>query len=199
MSNSFIKINTLSVSKDLSDFVKNELLPGLDVNEKDFWDGFDKSINELAPINKKLLEIRETLQSEIDLWLKKHRHEKFNSEQYKNFLKEIGYLKEEEDDFQIDTKNLDIEISKIAGPQLVVPIMNSRYTLNAANARWVSLYDSLYGTDLIESEDTGSQKYDPLRGQEVIKYARNFLNDHFPIKDIHWLSLIHISEPTRPY
>ncbi len=186
MSDSFIKINTLSVSKDLADFVKNELLTGLDINEKDFWDGFDKNINELAPINKKLLENRETLQSEIDLWLKKNKNEEFNHLEYKNFLKEIGYLKEEGNDFKIDTKNLDSEISSIAGPQLVVPIMNSRYTLNAANARWVSLYDSLYGTDLIESEETGSQKYDPLRGQEVIKFARNFLNDHFSINEIHW-------------
>ena len=186
MGDSFIKINTLSVSKNLADFVKNELLTGLDVNEKDFWDGFDKSINELAPINKKLLEVRETLQSEIDLWLKKNRNGEFNHQEYKNFLKEIGYLKEEGNDFKIDTKKLDSEISSIAGPQLVVPIMNSRYTLNAANARWVSLYDSLYGTDLIESEETGSQKYDPLRGQEVIRYAREFLNDHFSINEIHW-------------
>ena len=186
MSDSFIKINTLSVSKNLANFVKNELLAGLDVNEKDFWDGFDKSINELAPINKKLLEVRETLQSEIDLWLKKNRNGEFNHKEYKNFLKEIGYLKDEGNDFKIDTKKLDNEISSIAGPQLVVPIMNSRYTLNAANARWVSLYDSLYGTDLIESEETGSQKYDPLRGQEVIRYAREFLNDHFSINEIHW-------------
>ncbi len=186
MSDSFIKINTLSVSKNLADFVKNELLAGLDVNEKDFWDGFDKSINELAPINKKLLEVRETLQSEINLWLKKNRNGEFNHQEYKNFLKEIGYLKEEGNDFKIDTRNLDSEISSIAGPQLVVPIMNSRYTLNAANARWVSLYDSLYGTDLIESEETGSQKYDPLRGQEVIRYAREFLNEHFSINEIHW-------------
>ncbi len=186
MSDSFIKINSLSVSKNLADFVKNELLAGLDVKEKDFWDGFDKSINELAPINKKLLETRETLQSEIDLWLKKNRNGEFNHQEYKNFLKEIRYLIDEGSDFKIDTKNLDSEISSIAGPQLVVPIMNSRYTLNAANARWVSLYDSLYGTDLIESEETGSQKYDPLRGQEVIKYARNFLNDHFSINGIHW-------------
>ncbi|MDC2984185.1 malate synthase G [Candidatus Pelagibacter sp.] len=186
MSDVFIKINTLSVSKNLADFVKNELLPGLEINEKDFWDGFDKTINELTPINKKLLEIRETLQSEIDLWLKKNRNREFNHEEYKNFLKEIGYLIEEGNDFKIDTKKLDSEISSIAGPQLVVPIMNSRYTLNAANARWVSLYDSLYGTDLIESEETGSQKYDPLRGQEVIRFARNFLNDHFSINGIHW-------------
>ncbi|MDC3060523.1 malate synthase G, partial [Candidatus Pelagibacter sp.] len=125
-------------------------------------------------------------QSEIDLWLKKNRNGEFNHVEYKNFLKEIGYLIDEGSDFKIDTKNLDSEISSIAGPQLVVPIMNSRYTLNAANARWVSLYDSLYGTDLIESEETGSQKYDPLRGQEVIRFARNFLNDHFSINEIHW-------------
>ena len=93
MSNSFIKINTLSVSKNLADFIKNELLPGLDINEKDFWDGFDKSINELAPINKKLLETRETLQSEIDLWLKKNRNEKFNHEEYKKFLKKNRIFK----------------------------------------------------------------------------------------------------------
>ncbi len=189
MSDSFVRINSLSVSKNLADFVKNELLEELDVKEKDFWDGFDKSINELAPINKKLLETRETLQSEIDLWLKKNKNGEFNHQKYKNFLKEIGYLKEEGNDFKIDTKNLDREISSIAGPQLVVPIMNSRYTLNAANARWVSLYDSLYGTDIIESEETGSQKYDPLRGQEVIKFARSFLNDHFSINGIHWIDI----------
>ncbi len=176
----------MSVSKILADFIKNELLPGLDIKEKEFWDGFEKNINELAPINRKLLETRETLQSEIDLWLKKNKNENFNKKNYKNFLIEIGYLKKEGKDFTIDTKNLDEEISSIAGPQLVVPIMNARYTLNAANARWVSLYDSLYGTDIIESEETGSQKYDPLRGQEVIKYARKFLNDYFPISNIHW-------------
>ncbi len=189
MNNSFVKINTLSVSKNLAEFVKKELLPGLDIGDKDFWEGFEKSINELAPKNKKLLETRETLQSEIDLWLKKNRDAEIDYKKYKNFLKEIGYLKEEGDDFMIETKNLDKEISSIAGPQLVVPIMNSRYTLNAANARWVSLYDSLYGTDIIESEETGSQKYDPLRGQEVIKYSRNFLNNHFPIKDIDWKNI----------
>ncbi len=186
MNDSFVKINTLSVSKNLAEFVEKELLPGLNINVEEFWDGFEKSVNELAPKNKKLLETRETLQSEIDLWLKKNRNSEIDYKKYKKFLKEIGYLKEEGEDFIIETKNLDKEISSIAGPQLVVPIMNSRYTLNAANARWVSLYDSLYGTDIIESEETGSQKYDPLRGQEVIKYARNFLNSHFPIKGNDW-------------
>ncbi len=189
MNNSFIAINNLSVSKNLAEFVEKELLPGLDISNKEFWDGFEKCISELVPRNKKLLETRETLQSEIDLWLKKNRSDEIDYKKYKNFLRQIGYLKEEGEDFTIDTKNLDEEISSIAGPQLVVPIMNSRYTLNAANARWVSLYDSLYGTDIIESEETGSQKYDPLRGQEVIKYARNFLNNHFPIKDIDWKNI----------
>ena len=189
MNNSFVKINSLSVSKNLADFVEKELLPGLNISDKEFWDGFEKSIYELAPKNRQLLEIRETLQSEIDLWLKKNRSDEIDYKKYKKFLRDIGYLKEEGEDFIIETKNLDEEISKIAGPQLVVPIMNSRYTLNAANARWVSLYDSLYGTDIIESEETGSQKYDPLRGQEVIKYARNFLNNHFPIKDIDWKNI----------
>ncbi len=189
MNNSFIAINSLSVSKNLAEFVEKELLPGLDISNKEFWDGFEKCISELVPKNKKLLETRETLQSEIDLWLKKNRSDEIDYKKYKNFLRQIGYLKEEGEDFTIDTKNLDEEISSIAGPQLVVPIMNSRYTLNAANARWVSLYDSLYGTDIIESEETGSQKYDPLRGQEVIKYARNFLNNHFPIKDIDWKNI----------
>ncbi len=186
MTNSFVKINSLSVSKDLADFVNMELLQGLNITQKEFWDGFDRSVNELAPINKKLLETRDTLQSEIDLWLKKNRGDKYNHQNYKNFLRDIGYLKEEGKDFTIETKNLDKEISTIAGPQLVVPIMNSRYTLNAANARWVSLYDSLYGTNIIESEETGSQKYDPLRGQEVIKFAKNFLNEHFAITNLHW-------------
>ena len=189
MNNSFIKINSLSVSKNLAEFVERELLPGLDIDYKEFWDGFEKSINALAPKNKRLLETRETLQSEIDLWLKKNRNGEIDYKKYKEFLREIGYLKDEGEDFVIETQNLDKEISSIAGPQLVVPIMNSRYTLNAANARWVSLYDSLYGTDIIESEETGSQKYDPLRGQEVIKYARNFLNNHFPINDIDWKNI----------
>ena len=126
------------------------------------------------------------MQQEIDLWHKKNKSIKFNYEEYENFLIEIGYLKKEGPDFKIKTENLDEEISSIAGPQLVVPIMNARYSLNAANARWVSLYDSLYGSDIIESEESGSERYDPLRGQEVIKYTRDFLNKYFPIKDLNW-------------
>ena len=108
-----------------------------------------------------------------------------NLEEYKKFLKEIGYLKEVGPDFKIKTNNVDEEITSIAGPQLVVPIMNEGYALNAANARWMSLYDSLYGTDVIEeSEDSASQRYDPLRGEMVIKYGRNFLERYFPLENL---------------
>ena len=186
MKEKFIKINNLSVDKILADFIDNELLPGTNISPKKFWDGFDKVVHELAPKNKELLEIRETIQKEIDLWHKKNKFEDFNLKDYKKFLKDIGYLKEEGSEFKIETKNLDTEISSIAGPQLVVPIMNARYSLNAANARWMSLYDSLYGTDVIESEESGSEKYDPLRGEQVINYARDFLNKHFPINGISW-------------
>ena len=169
MREQYIKIQNLSVAKELADFVKNELLPDTDVSADEFWKGFDKVVHDLAPKNRKLLEFRETLQQEIDLWHKKNRGKELDYNKYKNFLEEIGYLKNEGEDFKISTKNLDEEISNIAGPQLVVPIMNSRYSLNAANARWVSLYDSRYGSNIIESEESGSEKYDPLRGQEVIK------------------------------
>ena len=186
MKEKFIKINNLSVDKILADFIDNELLLGTNISTKKFWDGFDKVVHELAPKNRELLEIRETIQKEIDLWHKKNKFEDFNLEDYKKFLKDIDYLKEEGSEFKIETKNLDTEISSIAGPQLVVPIMNARYSLNAANARWMSLYDSLYGTDVIESEESGSEKYDPLRGEQVINYARDFLNKHFPINGISW-------------
>jgi len=186
MKEKFIKINNLSVDKILADFIDNELLLGTNISPKKFWDGFDKVVHELAPKNRELLEIRETIQKEIDLWHKKNKFENFNIKDYKKFLKDIGYLKEEGSGFKIETKNLDTEISSIAGPQLVVPIMNARYSLNAANARWMSLYDSLYGTDVIESEESGSEKYDPLRGEQVINYARDFLNKHFPINGISW-------------
>ena len=123
------------------------------------------------------------MQKKIDDWHKKNKGDEFNLDKYKKFLYKIGYLKEEGPDFSIDTENVDDEITKIAGPQLVVPIMNARYALNAANARWMSLYDSLYGTDIIEqSEDSVSGRYDPLRGEMVIKYARDFLDKYFPLK-----------------
>ena len=129
------------------------------------------------------------MQKKIDEWHIKNKGNEINIEEYKKFLKEIGYLKDEGPDFKIETKNVDEEISKIAGPQLVVPIMNARYALNAANARWVSLYDSLYGTDIIESEEGGSERYDPNRGQEVIKYVREFFDKYIPINGTSWKNI----------
>ena len=183
------KISNLKVSENLENFVKNELLKGTDILPDVFWDKFDKVVHELAPINSQLIKKREILQKKIDEWHLKRRGDNFNLEEYKKFLNEIGYLAEKSGDFKIETKNIDPEISTIAGPQLVVPIMNERYALNAANARWVSLYDSLYGTDVIESEEGGSERYDPARGQEVIRYVRNFLDEHVPINGTSWKSI----------
>ena len=193
MKDQFIKIKNLSISKKLVEFVNSELLNDTELSPESFWKGFDKVVHELAPKNRELLEKREILQKKIDLWHKKNKFEKFDIEKYQNFLKEINYLKEEGPNFKIKTKNLDQEISSIAGSQLVVPIMNARYSLNAANARWMSLYDSLYGTDVIDSEESGDEKYNPQRGGEVIKYARNFLNKFFPINKIHWKDITGLS------
>jgi malate synthase len=137
----------------------------------------------------KTIEKREILQKKIDDWHIKNRGAEIKIEEYKKFLKEIDYLKDEGSDFKIETSNVDDEIAQIAGPQLVVPIMNARYTLNAANARWVSLYDSLYGTNIIESEEGGSERYDPNRGQEVIKYVREIFDKCVPIEGTSWKNI----------
>ena len=179
----------LKVSEVLLSFVNTELLKDTGISPEKFWSGFEKAVHELAPKNKELLEIRENLQKKIDDWHIKNKGIEIKIEEYKKFLTEIGYLKEEGPDFKIETKNVDDEINEIAGPQLVVPIMNARYTLNAANARWVSLYDSLYGTNIIESEEGGSERYDPLRGQEVIKYVREFFDKHIPIEGTSWKNI----------
>ena len=187
MKEQYTKIENLSVSNKLLNFINNELLKNTKISSEKFWEGFDRAIHELAPKNKELLQIREDLQKKIDNWHIKKKGSEINLGEYKNFLKEIGYLKEVGPDFKIKTKNVDEEITSIAGPQLVVPIMNERYSLNAANARWMSLYDSLYGTDVIEqSEDSTSQRYDPLRGEMVIKYGRDFLEKYFPLENFNW-------------
>ena len=187
MTNSYINIGNLKVSQNLANFVNTELLNGTNLTPEKFWEGFDKVVHELAPKNKELIDIRKDLQNKINNWHKLNKGNEINLEDYKNFLKEIGYLREEGPDFEIQTKNVDDEITSIAGPQLVVPIMNARYALNAANARWMSLYDSLYGTDVIEeSEDSMSQRYDPERGELVIKYGREFLDTHFTLNDFSW-------------
>ena len=190
MKEQYTKIHNLSVSNKLLNFVNEELLKDTNISSEKFWEGFDKVVHELAPKNKELLKIREDLQKKIDDWHIANKGNDINLEEYKKFLKEIGYLKEVGPDFKIKTKNIDEEISSIAGPQLVVPIMNERYALNAANARWMSLYDSLYGTDVIEqSEDSVSERYDPQRGQDVIKYVREFLDKHIPIENTSWKNI----------
>ncbi|MDA1166847.1 MAG: malate synthase G [Proteobacteria bacterium] len=187
MKEKYISINNLKVSEILFNFINDDLLKNTKIAKEDFWKGFDKAVHELAPINKDLLKKRDIIQKQIDEWHIKNKGNQINLEEYKNFLHEIGYLKKVGVDFKIETKNVDDEISKIAGPQLVVPIMNARYALNAANARWMSLYDSLYGTDAIEqSEDSVSERYDPLRGEMVIKYGREFLDKFFPLENLSW-------------
>jgi malate synthase len=190
MKKKYTKVHNLSVSNDLLDFINNDLLKGTKISTEKFWKGFDTMVHELAPKNKKLIKIREDMQKKIDSWHLNNKGNKINLDEYKKFLREIGYLKEVGPDFKIKTKNVDEEITSIAGPQLVVPIMNERYALNAANARWMSLYDSLYGTDIIEqSEDSVSERYDPQRGQEVIKYVREFLDKIVPIEATSWKSI----------
>tara|TARA_B100000427_G_scaffold328676_1_gene342388 strand:- start:59 stop:2242 length:2184 start_codon:yes stop_codon:yes gene_type:complete len=192
----YIKIKNLSVSKILFDFINNELLKGIDIKKDKFWNDFSKVVNELTPKNKKLLETREKLQKSIDTYHLERKNEKLNLKVYEKFLKKIGYLKKSSSNFKILTKNVDKEISSICGPQLVCPISNARFLLNAANARWVSLYDSLYGTDIIP-ETHGALKgktYNPIRGKRVIEYARNLLDKYIPMNDKSWKNLNEIPE-----
>ena len=189
MNKKYQNVNNLKVSDEFLSFVNDELLKETSISPEKFWQGFDNIVHELSPLNKKLIEKREILQKKIDDWHIKNRGGEIKIEEYKKFLKEIDYLKDEGSDFKIETSNVDDEIAQIAGPQLVVPIMNARYTLNAANARWVSLYDSLYGTNIIESEEGGSERYDPNRGQEVIKYVREFFDKCIPIEGTSWKNI----------
>jgi malate synthase len=191
MAKKYISLGQLSIASKLLDFVNNELLPGTGVTKESFWTGLDKCAHELVPKNRKLLEFRENLQKKIDIWHRDRKGEKIDIKEYSNFLIEIGYLKKEGEKFQIETKNVDSEISSIAGPQLVVPVMNARYSLNAANARWGSLYNALYGTDVI-SDSNGAErgkKYNHIRGEKVIKYARNILDAHVPLQKGSWKNI----------
>ncbi len=189
MSISYKNIYKLKVAENLLSFVNDELLKDTGINPEKFWLGFDEAAHELTIKNKELIKKREHIQKRIDQWHIENKGKEFKLDQYKKFLKQINYIIDEGEDFDIETDNVDDEITKIAGPQLVVPIMNARYTLNAANARWVSLYDSLYGTNIIESEEGGSERYDPLRGQEVIKYVREFFDKHIPLDGTSWKSI----------
>jgi len=191
MAKKYVYLGKLSISSKLLNFVNDELLPGTGVTKENFWSGLDKCAHELAPKNRKLLEFRENLQKKIDVWHRDKKAEKIDIKEYSTFLSEIGYLKKEGEKFIIETKNVDSEISSIAGPQLVVPVMNARYSLNAANARWGSLYNALYGTDVI-SESNGAErgkKYNHIRGEKVIEYARNILDAYVPLQKDSWKNI----------
>ena len=176
---------SLKISSDLKDFLEGEVLPGLDINANTFWKSFESIVNEFAPRNKELLEKREDIQSTIDKWHLDRKGEQHNHDEYKKFLEEIGYIAPRSPDFLITTDNVDPEIKTIAGPQLVVPVMNARFALNAANARWGSLYDALYGTDVISENDGAKREggYNPVRGDKVIEFAKNFLDETIPLEE----------------
>lgn len=179
----YVKVGNLQVATVLYEFINEEGLPKSNLNQSQFWDDFEKLIYDLAPKNKELLARRDEIQNKINSW---HRENKdFNFAEYQSFLQEIGYLEDEVEDFQVTTEGVDDEIAVQAGPQLVVPVDNARYAINAANARWGSLYDALYGTDAI-SEEGGAQRggdYNQVRGEKVIAFARDFLDQAAPLKD----------------
>ena len=179
----YVKSGDLQVAKELYDFINSEALQESQVDQKQFWAGFEKIITDLTPKNKELLAKRDELQTKINRW---HRDNKeFNFHRYKAFLEDIGYLQPEPEDFRISTEGADDEIAVKAGPQLVVPVDNARYAINAANARWGSLYDALYGTDVISDEGGAKAQggYNPERGEKVIAFARNFLDESIPLQD----------------
>ncbi len=176
-----ININNLQVDEQLLKFINEEIIPGTNINVDNFWDGFAKTVNDLAPINKKLLEKRDQIQKKIDKWHLSNKGAAFDKNKYLSFLKSINYIVEEKEDFKIITSNVDEEITTIAGPQLVVPVDNARYTLNAANARWGSLYDTLYGTDAISKKNKNQEK-----AKKVIDYVRDFLDKILPIDQGSW-------------
>ena len=176
--------NGLKVSSTLLDFINNEAIPKTNINIDKFWSKFSDAVHELSPINKALIQKRESIQKQIDEWHKTNKGKNLNKIEYVNFLKSIGYLIEQKDDFNIETTDVDEEISSIAGPQLVVPVDNARYALNAANARWGSLYDALYGTDVISGNIEKS--WDKERAKKVINFVRDFLDERFPLMQTKW-------------
>ena len=188
----YITRGSLNIHNDLDRFLKEEVLTGLDITREEFWEKFEEILSKFHHRNKDLLMKRSFLQDQISTW---HKNNEFSLEEYKRFLEEIGYLEEVPDDFKITTDNTDPEISSIPGPQLVVPIMNARFALNATNARWGSLYDALYGSDVISEDGGASSKgpYNEIRGNKVIEFSKQFLDDCFPIKDFSYKDIINIS------
>ncbi|MGE2717227.1 malate synthase G [Mycolicibacterium litorale] len=178
-----VTVGNLRVARVLYDFITNEALPGTDLDPDSFWSGVDKVVADLTPRNQELLARRDELQAQLDKWHRQRAIGPHDADEYKQFLVDIGYLQPDPGDFTITTTDVDDEITSTAGPQLVVPILNARFALNAANARWGSLYDALYGTDVI-SEDDGAEKgsgYNRVRGDKVIAYAREFLDGAVPL------------------
>lgn len=176
----YVNVGKIKVEKNIYDFFSKEVVPEAELDVEKFWSDFEQIVLDFTPRNRELLEKRQDLQDKIDAWYKEN---DFEPEAYKAFLEEIGYLEEEVEDFEINVENVDEEIASIAGPQLVVPINNARYAINAANARWGSLYDALYGSDII-SEDGGAEKgtsYNPVRGNKVIAMCREFLDESAPL------------------
>ena len=183
-----VSVGNLRVAQVLYDFVNNEALPGTDIDPDSFWAGVDKVVTDLQPQNQDLLARRDQLQAQIDKYHRQHVIEPLDPEGYREFLTEIGYLQPEPADFTITTAGVDDEITTTAGPQLVVPVLNARFALNASNARWGSLYDALYGTDVIPESD-GAEKgtsYNRVRGDKVIAYARKFLDEAVPLASGSW-------------
>ena len=181
---SIIEKNGLRISSNLFNFINNEVIPGTDIQPNNFWNNFEKVVHALAPVNKDLIDKRESIQKKIDEWHVKNKDKDFNKKEYTEFLKSISYIIEEKEDFKIETANVDSEISSIAGPQLVVPVDNARYALNAANARWGSLYDALYGTDVISGEK--GKEFNKDRAYKCIAYVRNFLDQVAPVEKFSW-------------
>ena len=184
----------LKINSILYEFINKEVIPNTDINIDEFWIKFSDVVHELSPINKDLILKRENIQKKIDEWHKLRKGKDFNKIEYINFLKSIKYIIKEEDDFKIETTKVDDEISSVAGPQLVVPVDNARYALNAANARWGSLYDALYGTDVIPGKIDKS--WDRKRAEKVISFVRNFLDENFPLSGTSWkkISKIQLEE-----
>ena len=176
--------NGLKVNSTLLKFINNEVIPNTNINVDNFWSKFSDVVHELSPVNKALIQKREAIQKKIDEWHKLNKGKVFDKFEYISFLKSIGYLIDEKDDFNIETSDVDKEISSIAGPQLVVPVDNARYALNAANARWGSLYNALYGTDVISGEI--GKNWDKERAKKVINYVKNFLDERFPLQQSKW-------------
>ncbi|MDC0952443.1 malate synthase G [Pelagibacteraceae bacterium] len=181
---SIIDKNGLKISSRLFNFINKEAIPGTGIKSDEFWSNFAEIVLELTPINKNLIKKREDIQKKIDTWHKQNKGKDLDKRKYIEFLKSISYIVKEKENFSIETADVDNEISSIAGPQLVVPVDNARYALNAANARWGSLYDALYGTDVIPGEKVKS--YNEERGNKVIAYVRKFLDEIAPLEDFSW-------------